>query len=158
TVQVQPGQGGVDVQPAGGGQTTQVPTGQQGGQTGTTPAPTQPKGGPEVDTADDGLGKHVAGLMDRANNGPYSLDGGIHYSYNYEAECKRAGQPGRWKDDMRLGYANPTYFDRVGFMDWVLKPGLSASAGIKAWLHGVTVAECNSSVVAMEIDALRGAI
>jgi len=43
-------------------------------------------------------------------------------------------------------------------MDWVIKPGVSASAAIKSWLRGLTVAECNSSVVAMHIDALRAGI
>ncbi len=113
---------------------------------------------PDFDATDEAEGENVKEKMDRANTGPYGLDVGIHYSYNYEYECKKAGQPGLWKDEYRLGHADPTYFDQQGFMDWKLKPGMSASAAIKSWLRGLTVAECNSSVVAMEIDSLRGSI
>src|SRR5205807_1548724 len=44
------------------------------------------------------------------------------------------------------------------FMDWRLLPGKNASAALKSWLKGLTIAECNSSLVAIEIDTLRAAI
>ena len=55
-------------------------------------------------------------------------------------------------------HADPQYFTRISWMDWRLKPGMSASAGIKAWLRGLTIAECNSAIVAQQTDAVRGAI
>jgi hypothetical protein len=56
------------------------------------------------------------------------------------------------------GYANPAYFVRIGAMDWVLKPGASASAAIRSWLKGLTIAECFTTLVAIEYDTLRAAI
>src|SRR6185369_6955992 len=53
-------------------------------------------------------------------------------------------------------FTNP--WEIGAFMRFELKKGQSASKGIKAWLAGVTVAECNSAVVAMEIDTYRKAI
>src|SRR5205823_3354900 len=66
------------------------------------------------------------------------------------------------KDAYRMGhhygdeFINPD--ENGSFMRFELKKGKSASAGIKAWLAGVTVAECNSAVVAMQIDTFRKAI
>ena len=43
-------------------------------------------------------------------------------------------------------------------MDFKLKKGHSASAGIKAWLGGLTIAECLTSVFAMEYETLRATV
>jgi hypothetical protein len=100
--------------------------------------------------------------MNTANTGPYGLDVGIHYSYNFESECQQAGRPELWKDNYRQGHNASGHFinpwEQNSFMDWKLRPGHSASEAIQAWLKGLTIAECNSSVVAMEIDTLRASI
>lgn len=127
-----------------------------------TPKPQQPppgEGAPEIDATTEALGKNMTTRMDQANGAaPYGLHEGIHYSYNYEYETKQGGHPELWKEDMRTGYADPEFFQKQGFMSWVLKPGKSASKAVKSWLKGLTVAECNSSVVVMEIDTLRAAV
>lgn len=104
------------------------------------------------------IGTHAAECMARSNEQPYGLDKGIHYPGNFKEELKKAGKPELWSEDYRKGYADPTYFDPLsGSFDWRLKKGVSASAGIKKWLTGLTIAECNSTVVACEYDSFRAA-
>lgn len=125
------------------------------------------KGGPEIPATAEAVGQHTADEMHKANmdpgyGGQYDLDHGIHYSYNYESELSRAGQASRWKDEYRWGYNASGHFDNPaetgGFMDFRLKKGHSASAAIKAWLKGLTVAECLTAVFAMEYETLRAAV
>lgn len=108
---------------------------------------------PEIAATEDEIGQYVTTEMDEANLGPNTADSGIHYAHNY-----RRNHPDRWKDDYESGYADPKYFERVGWMDWILKPGVSASEGITAWLDGLTIAECLSTIYAIKIDAVRAAI
>jgi hypothetical protein len=108
---------------------------------------------PEIEATDEALGEHIAKGMDQANEGPHTADEGIHYAHNF-----KRFYPAKWNEDMWKGYADPAYFERVGFMDWILKPGKSASEGLAKWLKGLTIAECLSTVIALHIDALRAAI
>src|SRR5947209_2143804 len=110
--------------------------------------------GPEIAATDEALGQKVKEDMDALNLGPRSVDFGVWYPANY-----KEAYPDRWKDDYWKGFADPTYFEKIGdFMDWRLLPGKNASAALKSWLKGLTIAECNSSLVAIEIDTLRAAI
>jgi peptidoglycan hydrolase-like protein with peptidoglycan-binding domain len=114
---------------------------------------------PEIDATDDAIGKYVAADMDKANSGAsFSPTSGIWYDYNYKAEHDKDPARYPWKEDFRSGVANPKFFDRIGHMDWRLKPGKSASEGIKAWLAGLTIAECLTTIRAIELDALRAAV
>ena len=124
-------------------------------------------GGPEIAATDQAMGKHMVDGMAKANvlpgsGGKYDLHHGIHYSYNYEYECQQEGKPELWKDNYRYGHSEAKQFiqpwEAGKFMDWELKKGQSASAAIKDWLKGATIAECLSSVIALEIDTLRASI
>ena len=124
-------------------------------------------GGPEIAATDDAMGANMVKDMNRANVEPGSggqndLNHGIHYWYNYQRHCERAGKPDLWKDEYRYGHTQASQFiqphENNAFMDFELKKGHSASQAIKDWLAGATVAECLSSVIAMEIDTLRAAI
>lgn len=117
----------------------------------------EPARPPDIPVTEEALGKHVAAGMALANEGA-SASSGIWYDYNYFAEHKKDPAAYPWNDDWRYGLASPEYFTRVGWMDWRLRAGKSASAGIKAWLAGLTIAECLATIVAVEIDALRAAI
>jgi hypothetical protein len=108
---------------------------------------------PKIEATDEAMGQHVIEGMDANNNNPQESDRGIHYAFNYQRRF-----PELWKEDYWNGYADPTYFDRIGFMDWTLKPRKSASAAVQSWLRGLTIAECNSAIVAIEIDTLRNSI
>jgi peptidoglycan hydrolase-like protein with peptidoglycan-binding domain len=112
---------------------------------------------PEVDLTDAAIGAVVEKGM-QAANGVGSPTSGIWYDYNYfDAHQK---EPGKypWSDDWRAGHADEDYFQRLGWMDWRLKPGKSASKGIKAWLSGLTIAECLTTIIAVECDAMRAAV
>ncbi len=116
-----------------------------------TPAP---KTEPEIACTAQAMGQNVAECMTRANKQPYSCTEGIHYSINFKNEC-----PALWKDDYMRGFADPTYFDQLpGNKDWLLKPKKSASAALKKWLSGLTIAECETTVIACEMDSIRRAI
>jgi peptidoglycan hydrolase-like protein with peptidoglycan-binding domain len=116
-------------------------------------------GAPEIADTSEELGKHVAAEMEKVNRGDsYGPDKGVWYDYNYFAEHQKDPVTYPWNDDWRSGLAPPEYFERIAWMDWRLKPGKSASAAIKAWLDGLTIAECLSTITAIEIDTLRAAL
>src|SRR3970282_2013482 len=73
--------------------------GQTDGQTASDRAFGGPQaGGPEIDATKQAMVQHVVGGMQRANVEPGSggqndLTHGIHYWYNYQSQCQRAGKP-----------------------------------------------------------------
>jgi hypothetical protein len=108
---------------------------------------------PEIDAEADAVGEHVKEKMDQMNNQPATADAGVHYHYNY-----RADHPDKYKPDMATGYADPSLFDKEGFMTWRVKPKTSASAAIQSWLRGLTIAECYTAMIVAEYDAVRAAV
>jgi hypothetical protein len=108
---------------------------------------------PEIKADDASTGKKVVEGMDRINKGSPTADAGVWYTYNY-----RSAFPAKYRPDMESGYADPTYFEKTGWMSWRLKPKMSASAAIRSWLDGLTIAECNTALTAIEYDTLRAAI
>lgn len=61
-----------------------------------------------------------------------------------------------WTDPTSKFFKQPSDGNR--FMTFELLPQKSASAAIKAWLQGPTIAECATAVLAMETDTVRAAI
>ena len=116
-------------------------------------AKVKPNPTPEIASTEEEAGKYITKKMEEANDGATGPDRGIHYAHNYQRDY-----PDRWKDDYNNGFANPAFFDRVGPMSWRLKSGVSASAGIKSWLAGLTIAECLSTVIAIQTDTVRAMI
>jgi Putative peptidoglycan binding domain/Protein-glutamine gamma-glutamyltransferase len=120
---------------------------------GPTPGP------PEIANDEKSLGEHVADDMKRANaDTSYGPDKGVWYDYNYFAAHQNDPHTYPWDDDWRSGLASPEYFTRTAWMDWTLKPAKSASAAIKAWLKGLTIAECLTTIIAIEIETMRAAL
>jgi peptidoglycan hydrolase-like protein with peptidoglycan-binding domain len=111
--------------------------------------------GPEIAATDEALGQKVAEDMNELN---LSADFGVWYAEVYKDKVYKDKRPELWKDDYWNGYADPAYFERIAPIDWRLLPGKSASAALKSWFKGLTIAECNSSLVAIEIDTLRAAV
>ncbi len=112
---------------------------------------------PEIDATPTAIGARVAATMLKANEGA-SATSGVWYDYNYFAEHQKDPATYVWDDDWRGGLASPAHFTRTARLNWRVKKGVSASAAIKAWLKGLTIAECTSTIVAVELDALRAAI
>ncbi len=123
-----------------------------------TPLPPKKKEA-EIEATDKDMGNHIVKDMTQANGpGSHSPSTGIWYDYNYlqaqKAEKDKYPLP---EAQVRLGYANPEYFEQLDQWDWRLKPGKSAAEGIQAWLKGLTIAECYTTLIAMEYDTLRAA-
>ena len=113
----------------------------------------------EIETTEEDLGAHVAEEIQEVNDPDSTGPGkGVWYDYNYFARHKQDPLRYPWNDDWRQGLASPEYFDRIAPLDWRLKPGKSASAAIKAWLAGLTIAECLTTIIAIEIETLRAAL
>ncbi len=116
-------------------------------------------GKPEIAKDQKAMGEHVAAEMERVNRGEsYGPDKGVWYDYNYFAEHQKDPGTYPWNDDWRTGLAPAEYFAKNGWMDWTVKPGKSASAAIQAWLKGLTIAECLSAIVAIQLETMRAAL
>lgn len=115
---------------------------------------------PEIEATDEAMGKHVTETVDTMNDpATKTPNSGVWYTFNYrEAHESDPTSYPMEESEYSMGYADPNYFDHLSWWDWRLKPGKSASEGIKAWLKGLTIAECNSALVATEIDTLRAAV
>jgi peptidoglycan hydrolase-like protein with peptidoglycan-binding domain len=114
---------------------------------------------PEIEKTEEAAGQHVAETMERINGrDTYGPDSGVWYDYNYHAAHLKDPANYPWDEKWREGHADPVYWQNSGWMQWRLKPGKSASAAIKAWLTGLTIAECLAAIVVIEIDTMRAAL
>lgn len=112
----------------------------------------------EIDANEEELGTRIAQDMTLANKKGTETSG-LYYARNYrEQHGKTATGRALTPKDYEQGYANPDYFVRRGYWDWVLKPGKSAAEGVRAFLRGLTIAECNSVLVAIEMNAIRASV
>ena len=112
-----------------------------------------PKATPEIGATEEELGGHAVACMINANKGPHTRDSGIWYAHDYQVTF-----PDAWDKDYARGYANPDYWERIATYQWRLKKGRSASAAVKAWLKGLTIAECYATAIVSEVDSVRAAI
>ncbi|MFP4124871.1 eCIS core domain-containing protein, partial [Coleofasciculus sp.] len=123
---------------------------------------------PEIEATEDAMGEHVVNQVNAINQGG-TAHTGIHYAHNFQRRAQLYKQDpvnnsrykeyaDKWNDDYWNGYADPNYFERLGWMDWQLKPMTDASEGIKRWLTGGTIGECLTALIAIQIDTLRAAI
>ncbi len=123
---------------------------------GTRPPPSMT---PEADATQEALGEQTLSSMNRANErGRRNPNSGVWYDHQYRRMYRRSPDLYRWDEDYLQGYANPRYFDRLDYWDWRLKPNVSASDGIRAWLRGLTIAECFTVVIANQYSAIRAVV
>jgi len=114
---------------------------------------------PEIEASEEALGEHMVEGVHKINDpGSFSGDSGVWYAHVLEPLHNQDPDAYPWQAQWRGGYADPKYFEMVGWMDWRLKPHVSASEGIKKWLEGLTVAECQTALIAIELDSVRAAI
>jgi hypothetical protein len=96
------------------------------------------------------LGRDINRQMLRVNEGLGAHPArGVHYEHTYREQF-----PDAWQDQYVGGHADPATFERLAPMTWRLRPGRSATAAIHAWLHGLTIAECGSTLVAIQLREL----
>lgn len=74
---------------------------------------------------------------------------GVHYEHTYQRQFPQA-----WQNMYVGGYADPNLFQRPAPMEWTLLPNLSASAALRSWLAGLTIAECGSVLVSIQLSSL----
>jgi hypothetical protein len=116
-------------------------------------------GRPEIGHDEQALGEHVVAGMDRLNQpGAQGPGKGVWYRDNYFRAHKSDPDHYPWDDDWWSGHASPEHFDRTAELQWTLKPGKRASDALRAWLHGTTLADCATAIVAVELDTLRAAL
>jgi hypothetical protein len=114
---------------------------------------------PEIDATEEAMGKEVAAQMAAVNDpSTFTATSGVWYQYNYFAEHQKDPATFPWNEDWRTGKAPDQYWDKLGYMSWRLKAGVSAAEGVKAWLSGLTIAECLTTIITIEINTLRKAI
>jgi hypothetical protein len=98
------------------------------------------------DRYEDQLGRGLAGKMQETNRGGNDPTRGVHYEHTYQQSF-----PQHWDHNYLGGYADPLVFTTQKPMRWQLLPGLSASHGLRRWLDGLTIAECGSVLVALQL-------
>lgn len=104
-----------------------------------------------LDDHERSLGRDINREMEQVNNS-HSDDPtiGVYYEHTYMSKF-----PHQWnaKKDVYIdGYADPAFFERVAPMCWVVKAGVSASQAVRAWLRGLTIAECATVLVAIQLQ------
>jgi hypothetical protein len=107
---------------------------------------------PEIAATDEAVGKYV-GVCVRRTAQKRGKDFGLYYPIEYKTHF-----PNDWDDDYNSGYADDFYWDREKPMHWRLKAGRSASAAVKQWFKGLTIAECFSTAIAIQVDTIRAVI
>jgi peptidoglycan hydrolase-like protein with peptidoglycan-binding domain len=112
----------------------------------------------EINANEAELGNRIAQDMRLANQHG-TADSGLYYAENYR---RRFGNTPRGRSltqtDYDMGYADPTYFDRIDYWTWRVKPRMSASEAVRSFLRGLTIAECNSVAGATYMDSIRAGI
>jgi hypothetical protein len=119
---------------------------------------------PEIAATPDAMGGHMVKRMNQLNRqdaadgfGLGGSDVGVHYAHNYERWYSD-----RWKEEYRYGHQGSGKFvqpyEANAFMTFQLKEGQSASEGIQDWLKGLTIAECLTSVLAIELETVRATV
>lgn len=85
------------------------------------------------------------------------IDHGVHQPSEYKHLCEVSGRPDKWKDSYRGGYTKSSSWtaSKKGGMKFDLKKGHSASAAIRDWFKGPTIADFAAISVAEQLDELR---
>jgi hypothetical protein len=95
-------------------------------------------------------GKTVAATMGTAND-PSS---GVFYWPQFRAMCEEGRSGYTWDDGkFRTGWSKTDLLEKTGPFLWRLK-GKSASAALRAWLAGLTVADCASVAAASYYNSI----
>lgn len=113
---------------------------------------------PEIEPTEVAMGQKIVDDLNTAN-APRTSASGVHYAHNYQRLAQADPYAkALWKEDYWSGYADPTYFKRVGTMDWELNPMVDAAEAIQKWLAGPTIAECFTVLVAIQLNTIRRAV
>jgi hypothetical protein len=117
---------------------------------------------PEIKSDGTSIAGKVTADMKKLNAAAPGLETGLHYKDRYREALERAGRGGEWRPNWQEGHtASDAWhqpYQNNEVMTWSLKSGRSASEALRQWLSGLTIADCASARVAIELDAVRAAI
>lgn len=103
----------------------------------------------------DVMHRHEIERIAQISNAEKGKNSGVWYPYAYSSQFPKeyAALP-----DAKGGYASKEFFERISHMHWRVLPKVSASAALKAWLAGLTIAECATVMTVTMYDSLLAAI
>ncbi len=101
----------------------------------------------EVNKEPDGKPK------DRVNSGVWYA-----HVYHYYVTAKHPEYKHLWEDGYWTGYTKGNIFSKDGSYLWTLSSSMSASKGLDSWFHGLTIADCGSTLTAVQLSVLRGRV
>ncbi len=118
--------------------------------------------GPQIPTTDASIAIRVTDEMVKINGPTTSTATGLHYKDRYKQELETAGRGSEWKSTWSMGHTQSALWDQPYElnepMTWLLREGASASEALRQWLAGLTIVDCTSAMVAIELDAVRAAV
>jgi hypothetical protein len=107
---------------------------------------------PEIPATEEAVGKYI-GVCINLTTKKRTRTSGLWYAIEYKYSF-----PNDWDSDYEGGYADDWYWDREKPMHWRLKEGRSASAAVKQWFKGLTIAECFSTAIAVQVNTIRAVL
>ncbi len=86
-----------------------------------------------------------------------TINHGVHQPEEYKHLCDVAGRPDKWKDSYRAGHTKSAAWSSSAKTPhtFTLKKGNSASASLREWFKGPTVASWHAIAVAEQLCELR---
>jgi hypothetical protein len=111
------------------------------------PSPT-----PEIPATEEAVGKFI-GVCINLTTKNRTKNSGLWYAIEYKYAF-----PNDWDSDYDSGLADDFYWDREKPMHWRVKEGRSASNAVKQWFKGLTIAECFSTAIAVQVNTIRAVL
>jgi hypothetical protein len=116
----------------------------------------------KIQDTDTAIAGRVTGQIKDLNGPSVSLASGLHYKDQYRQALEAAGRGAEWNRKWEQGHTASTLWDgpdRTGTpFTFALKEGQSASEGVRQWLSGLTITDCTTAMVAIELDAVRAVV
>ena len=107
---------------------------------------------PEIPATEEAVGKFI-GVCINLTTKNRTKTSGLWYAIEYKHRF-----PDDWYSDYDAGLADDFYWDREKPMHWRVKEGRSASNAVKQWFKGLMIAECFSTAVAVQVNAIRAVL
>lgn len=107
---------------------------------------------PEIPATEEAVGKFIGACINLTTKNRTKRSGlwyAIEYKYSF---------PDDWDSDYEDGLADDFYWDLEKPMHWRVKEGRSASNAVKQWFKGLTIAECLSTAVAVQVNTIRAVL
>src|SRR6218665_995845 len=130
-------------------------------ETATETQPKEPEITPEQKLLDEKkiaeqMGGDVKSGVDYVNKS-FAYNEGVWYAFDYYDNTKWEDDfKNKWKNEWWYGHTDSNKWTKPAYaMTFTVKDKEKASEAIQEWLKGLTIAECYSTSVAIEMDAIR---